>query len=470
MTRLSKTRKKEQLLSAIDNISAHSCNICSQIAKRQQVVPLNSLKVGTVDTAETKDQAEDEKENRKSGDTRKNQAKKSERNSRVRTPQGNVDSSHSQTKDAKVFLERKHATSIPQENSIGSRDHSLGTFSSSSGSSSLVSEVAICLDSISKGELHKVFDFLKLRGKILEECSCSQARHLLDLVYSDILYEACCVRNLDVAKGLINAASAPRDVANGVESNRRVLVAAASSGRVDLVQHLIRVGANAAIDEGEALVRACEEGHVDIVKLLIQSGANGGCQNGVSLVLACQESHAEVVQFLLESRKFQAKIMNRALIVSCQEGHVDVVKLLLDSGVDPRCDRGAPLSVACQEGRYDTVVELLRRENVDVQSNDNMALIMACKNGHYKVVDLLLLKGADVHARNKLCLQVAEENGHRDVLALLEMRIVDLEINGRAKRRVKSVTRRSTTKGKESSAAPSFLKKSFNSIRRGSVF
>jgi hypothetical protein len=70
-------------------------------------------------------------------------------------------------------------------------------------------------------------------------------------------------------------------------------------------------------------------------------------------------------------------------------------------------------------GQHPNVTRLLLSKNVDPTTEDNLALVVACKMGALETVHLLLNAGCDPTALNNKPLEVAAENGYDDIVTLL---------------------------------------------------
>ena len=66
------------------------------------------------------------------------------------------------------------------------------------------------------------------------------------------------------------------------------------------------------------------------------------------------------------------------------------------------------LLYACKYGEKE-LVEILIKKGVDVNADNDAALIEASSNSHVEVVEVLLKHGADVHAGNDKALRQASE-------------------------------------------------------------
>ncbi|KAF7971615.1 hypothetical protein HWV62_20716 [Athelia sp. TMB] len=226
-----------------------------------------------------------------------------------------------------------------------------------------------------------------------------------------------------------------RDLERPAERIAAPLYYASSCGLQEVVNHLLRTGANVNARGGEygsALAVASSKGHCSIVQELLEHGAETDAQcgeHGTALQNASHQGHAAVVRLLLENgaEVDQQCGDGTALLRASSRGHADVVRQLLDSGADVNSSEGPrskALWVASYKG-YDTVVRLLLEARADVDSaihdGDN-ALHVASYEGHHAVVCLLLNNGCNVNAPARTqgsALQAASQRGHYAVVQQL---------------------------------------------------
>ncbi|MBT5533613.1 acyltransferase family protein, partial [Candidatus Poribacteria bacterium] len=211
------------------------------------------------------------------------------------------------------------------------------------------------------------------------------------------------------------------------------LALAAVLGRVDVVDVLVRAGANVDARDGNgatALHGAAFFGHAGVVRRLIEGGADPNAQTDAGATAA--ESLATdwaTTQFIaaivgypadrdrvLAGREEVAEALDGATGVSrpapvdiwsaAQRGDVDAVEALLDAGTDvdgrhPESG-GTPLAIAALFDQTDVVALLLRRgADVDARGGDGAtALHAAAFFGRAGAAELLIEAGADLEARN----------------------------------------------------------------------
>jgi ankyrin repeat protein len=166
---------------------------------------------------------------------------------------------------------------------------------------------------------------------------------------------------------------------------------------------LIEINSNAKMnDDGTPLIAAAQEGHVDIVDMLLKKGADANVkmQDGATALILASQNRRDRVQ-IVGNPVFRAS--DFSIHASGAEGtsksapespHLQIVRALLNNGAD-----------------------------VNAKNKDGVsALITACERGDRKLVEILLEKNADVNAATndgRTALRVASEKGYGEVSELL---------------------------------------------------
>jgi ankyrin repeat protein len=214
---------------------------------------------------------------------------------------------------------------------------------------------------------------------------------------------ACCAGRLNVVKLLVTAGA--RLYPQG-RDEMGALQSAAFKGKLKVVKYLVE---EAGVDENRAdpdglmpLMYAADKGHTGVVAYLLgRPGININAKRGrlTALNIACLVGRLNVVKLLVAAGarlEAQASDEMGALASAAWGGQLEVVKYLVEeAGADEnRADPGGltPLICAAGEGHADVVAYLLSRPgiNSDAKTNQLVALIIACQNGHLRVVQVLL--------------------------------------------------------------------------------
>ncbi len=168
-------------------------------------------------------------------------------------------------------------------------------------------------------------------------------------------------------------------VAFEIDENRKIpsslLLSAASNGKGNLVDILLRYGADISVTDKAGrtpLMLAVESGHKEIVERLLQKNAGVDIkdkQGLAALSLAARSGNSEIVALLINAGsniQIKSKYGNTPLILATDAGHEEIVRQLIDQG-----------------GEVDAI-----------NKSGNNALIIAMKQSDKKMAEILLDNGA----------------------------------------------------------------------------
>uniref|UniRef100_A0A673L9L3 Kinase D-interacting substrate of 220 kDa-like n=1 Tax=Sinocyclocheilus rhinocerous TaxID=307959 RepID=A0A673L9L3_9TELE len=238
-----------------------------------------------------------------------------------------------------------------------------------------------------------------------------------------------------------------REVDTRNENCQTALMLASEQGSLEIVQELIRRGANVNLDDIDcwtALISAAKEGHTEVVKELLENNANvehrdmGGWS---ALMWASYKGRVEVARLLLEkgaNPNITGQYGTTPLIWAARKGHYDCVMHLLENGanVDQEgANSMTALIVAVRGGFTEVVKELLKRNpNMNMTDKDgNTALMIAAIEGYTEIVQDLLDAGTYVNIPDRsgdTVLIGAVRGGHVEIVRALLNKYADIDVKG----------------------------------------
>ncbi|XP_013885441.1 kinase D-interacting substrate of 220 kDa B [Austrofundulus limnaeus] len=224
-----------------------------------------------------------------------------------------------------------------------------------------------------------------------------------------------------------------KEVDGRSDNGQTPLMLAAEQGSLEIVQELIRRGANVNLDDVDcwsALISAAKEGHVEVVRELLENSAyieHRDMGGWTALMWASYKGRVEVTKLLLEeggNPNTTGQYSVYPIIWAAGRGHSEIVKLLLHHGAKVNCSDKygtTPLIWAARKGHYDCLMHLLEKgADVDQEGANSMtALIVAVKGGYTKVVKELLKRNPNVNMTDKdgnTALMIAAKEGHTEIV------------------------------------------------------
>ncbi|XP_035986445.1 kinase D-interacting substrate of 220 kDa B isoform X2 [Fundulus heteroclitus] len=224
-----------------------------------------------------------------------------------------------------------------------------------------------------------------------------------------------------------------KEVDGRSDNGQTPLMLAAEQGSLEIVQELIRRGANVNLDDVDcwsALISAAKEGHLDVVKELLENSAyieHRDMGGWTALMWAAYKGRVEVTQLLLDNGanpNTTGQYSVYPIIWAAGRGHGEIVQLLLQHGAKVNCsDKYGTTSLiwASRKGHYDCVMHLLEKgADVDQEGANSMtALIVAVKGGYTEVVKELLKRNPNVNMTDKdgnTALMIAAKEGHTEIV------------------------------------------------------
>ena len=262
-------------------------------------------------------------------------------------------------------------------------------------------------------------------------------------MYIDDLEDAIKAKDIEAVQSAINSGF---DLNMPIEDNYRLVMLAASCGKIEIVKLLVEAGANLdAYDNGEtALTYAAGNCHREIYDYLysvasdeIRRHANKYARNKMHYALIKREREANQkaetfikaalfgdlarVQSAIKRKKVDINAIGSdgktALMYAAREHRVAIVKALLEAGANPDLindrendGKGEGFSALMyvvdnrwQHDDYAVLLKLLKkaRANLNLQQSEGYtALMLAAKNGYLLAVRELLNIGVDIDIRD----------------------------------------------------------------------
>uniref|UniRef100_A0A7N6BIY0 KAP NTPase domain-containing protein n=1 Tax=Anabas testudineus TaxID=64144 RepID=A0A7N6BIY0_ANATE len=224
-----------------------------------------------------------------------------------------------------------------------------------------------------------------------------------------------------------------KEVDGRSDNGQTPLMLAAEQGSLEIVQELVRRGANVNLDDVDcwsALISAAKEGHLEVVRELLENSAyieHRDMGGWTALTWACYKGRVEVAKLLLEqgaNPNTTGQFSVYPIIWAAGRGHADIVKLLLQNGAKVNCSDKygtTPLIWAARKGHFDCVMYLLENgADVDQEGANSMtALIVAVKGGYTVVVKELLKRNPNVNMTDKdgnTALMIAAKEGYTEIV------------------------------------------------------
>ena len=178
---------------------------------------------------------------------------------------------------------------------------------------------------------------------------------------------------------------------------------------------------------GTALWRAADVGRADVVEALLQAGADVSKASYQGNAPLSKSATATIAMMLIErgaSVDATNKLGQNALLFAAYDGRTEVVEVLLQAGADANKaddDGLAPLSVAASARIATMLIE--RGANVNATNKlGQTALLIAGRKGRAGVVKALVQAGADVNKADmggQFPLTVAADERHWSCVTLL---------------------------------------------------
>ncbi|XP_076395542.1 uncharacterized protein LOC143265743 isoform X1 [Megachile rotundata] len=246
-------------------------------------------------------------------------------------------------------------------------------------------------------------------------------------------------------KDAVNALIRNKADVNAFGTGGTALHLAARNGNNQLVQILIKNGANVNVDSRNMktpLAAAVESNCKEVVETLISNGANVDAANGAALSSAVFFGHKDIIKVLLDNNAniHLSHVKDTTLLhLTATRGETEIVNVLIEKGANINAtnnDGITPLHCAVSAGYRDTVeLLLLKGANVNANSTEGTPLHSAvAKDGGIDIVKILLNNGADVSIKdlkNRTALELAVAHNQPECVKLLLSKSEKRDINAK---------------------------------------
>lgn len=191
-----------------------------------------------------------------------------------------------------------------------------------------------------------------------------------------------------------------------------VMSTAIENNGIDVVKYLISTGYEVSKITGSHLYKAASQYTPELFLYLIEVGVDIELENGCALRSASEFGHLAAVK---RPVKAGAKINlndddDSALVWAANYGHIKIVKFLVKAGANIHVYNGSPFRRACACNRLD-VAEYLLSAGAQLDIYGNAALDMSVR--HPSAVRFLVVNGVNPFANNNSALRLARQHNLR---------------------------------------------------------
>ena len=215
--------------------------------------------------------------------------------------------------------------------------------------------------------------------------------------------------------------------------NMTPLMYCAELGRLDLLKHLISLGAHISSKSKigiTALLYATKNGHNDVVECLLENGASteeADTSGTTAIILAASKGYTNIVETLIKHHarinhrnKNKISALNKAM---CHE-HIQTVKILLENGAnieEKLKDNATPLIYAASNGHLELVKCLIKHgANVNArEKHGGTPLMFAAQQWYMGIIQILLKNGADASLQDLGGLTAADHTYSEEIKEVL---------------------------------------------------
>ena len=225
--------------------------------------------------------------------------------------------------------------------------------------------------------------------------------------HNNILHCAAAAGNLEIVDKILSDEQSATSVDSKNDNHETALMFAASNGHLDVVNTLIKKGAN-------RLQQTKKEGHTALIRAIMNMKPN----MDIVRELLNYDQQTEDLKKLIDTKDNTGKT---ALMFASLNGHLKVVETLIEkeANILEKTEEGYTALMFASLNGHLKVVETLIKQGANILEKTKegyTALMFASLNGHLKVVETLIKQGANILEKTKegyTALMFANANGHQ---------------------------------------------------------
>lgn len=254
-------------------------------------------------------------------------------------------------------------------------------------------------------------------NKLLHNAAQGANTEIVDLVLSlDAIYSLPLVDNLSLKPSSI--ASGAYGAARGghialFDKLRKLSIVdlnmslynAAKFGNVDMIEHIIDLGATNIDSVPNILL---EHGHIETADYFIAKGI-GYYTKGRSITHIAETGNLDKVKLFITHRKFY---LNQALTAAAEKGYIDIVKYLVSEGAD----NFNSAAEAAAHGGHLVLVNYFLELGVKIY---NKMMVAAAVSGNMVIINLMLELGATDYNSTLVCAAMHNQGKVIDLMLTL---------------------------------------------------
>lgn len=169
------------------------------------------------------------------------------------------------------------------------------------------------------------------------------------------------------------------------------------------------------VDLDTALLCAIQFHHSEIIDLLIKNGANVHIQKDKALTIAIEYKNYDIINMLTKKYTHIYAFKENGLGTAIACGYVDIVNCLINNGADCDFNDGIFLNKCCMSGDYPNIIKLLldNSATMNTQSKIESAYRIALLNDYLDSVTLLFKMSNEIG----ICSDFMDNNSSKNTLS-----------------------------------------------------